>query len=101
VQSTRKNKAPVALKEFNLHNEDCSCFRCKCLSIQISPKATPSRTRRVDFRPKDNNSWEKGTMKDERGMPLVHARDMSPIGVKEYSEKRHHYEQARKDLHNS
>ena len=81
-------------------SEECSCFKCKIKTLQFSPKIFPSRTRRVDYRPKGSNSWEKGTVKDARGMPLLHEKDLSPIGVKEYAEKHHHYEQARRDLQN-
>jgi hypothetical protein len=80
--------------------EDTPCFKCKIKTIQVSPSATPSRTWRPQKGPKEVNSWEKGIPRDERGMPIIKS-DGSPMGQKEYSEKRTQIEAAKRQLHNS
>lgn len=80
------------------HERDCTCFRCKCLSISVSDKATPNRAanRNNTAVPRDktsSNAWERGVKTDHRGMPYLHA-DGSPIGLKEWSEKKHTFEAA-------
>ncbi len=49
------------------------------------------------------NSWEKGRVRDERGMPLLTNKNgvLQEVTVKEYAEKRSHYEAARRRLKNS
>lgn len=73
------------------------CFGCKILSIDISPKATPTRKNNVP--PKVNesaNAWERGIVKDDRGMPLLNKGKL--VGVKEYANNRGHFEKQRQRL---
>lgn len=74
------------------------CETCRLRSVQLSPAATPSKTRRVQQGVKGGNEWERGIVTDGRGMPLLD--NGVPIGVKQYSEKRHQYESARRELAN-
>lgn len=85
-----------------MKHESCdeTCFRCKIKTIQVSPSATPSRTYRPQKGLKEVNSWEKGIPLDSRNMPLI-KKDMTPVGQKEYSEKRSQIEAAKRQLHNS
>lgn len=80
--------------------DETPCLACKIKTIQVSPSATPSKTRRPQTGPKEANSWEKGIPLDSRNMPLIKS-DMSPVGQKEYSEKRSQIEAAKRQLHNS
>jgi len=76
--------------------DGCGICRLSQGEIQLSPKATPSKRSPVPPR-KPNNSWEKGLARNERGMPLM--MDGRPIGVKEYAERRHEIDDARRRLH--
>ena len=71
-------------------NGDCTtdvmCFKHKIRTIQWSPAATPSRRNTIPPRT-PNNSWEKGTATDDRGMPLLDG-NLNPIGLKERANKR-------------
>lgn len=73
------------------------CVFCKYASIQISPAATPSKPRRIGKPREAKNSWEKGIVRDDRGMPLLKGVG-EPIGVKEYAENRHKIEARRAAL---
>jgi hypothetical protein len=66
------------------------CPTCKLRSVQLSPAATPTKTRKFGpvGKPKGNNSWERAIVTDSRGMPILHA-DGNLIRSKEYAEKRH------------
>lgn len=82
------------------HPEDCACFRCKIRTIQVSPKATPSRRKKTQPEKKDGNSWEKGIVKDSRGMPYLNPGTLEPMPIKTYVENRHVIEEnKRKALH--
>lgn len=75
------------------HGEDCICFKCKIKSIQVSPRATPNR-RKANQKPSlGNNSWEKGIVKDERGMPYLNPGTVEPMPIKTYVENRHKIEE--------
>lgn len=64
-----------------------SCFGCKVHSIQVSPSAMPSRRNNIaPARPM--NSWERGVLKDERGLPVRRASG-DVIGLHEYASDRH------------
>lgn len=78
------------------------CFPCKLRGwsdggMQLSPAATPSKTRKVHpvGVPKGNNSWERQVVTDSRGMPLLRA-DGELIRSKEYGERRSVIEAARR-----
>jgi len=73
------------------------CRYCKFATIQISPAATPSKTRQIGRPREAKNSWERGIARDERGVPLLKGVNQ-PIGVKEYAEKRHSIESRRQAL---
>ena len=77
--------------------DGCGICRFSNGTIQISPKATPSKRSPTPPR-KPNNSWERGLATDERGMPLYMGG--KPLGVKEAAERRHEIEAARHRLHN-
>jgi hypothetical protein len=81
------------------HPEDC--FHCKIKTIQVSPSATPSRTRTYQQVKKDGNSWEKGIVRDERNMPYLNPGTLEPMPIKTYVENRHKINDAqRKAKHN-
>jgi hypothetical protein len=84
-------------KHFGQHGDDC--FGCRIQTIQISPYATPSRLRPHIAPRKPENSWEKGVPTDSRGMPFLKT-DGSPMGQKEFSEKRRLIDAHRRRLHN-
>lgn len=84
---------------FSSHpSRDCPCFACKIKTIQVSPSATPSRTWRPQKGLKDSNSWEKGIVKDERGMPYLNPGTVEPMPIKSYVENRHKIEKAKKAI---
>lgn len=83
------------------HNSECLCFKCKIKTIQVSPSATPSRTRRPQSEKKDGNSWEKGVVKDERGMPYLNPGTLEPMPIKTYVENRHKIEENKRKALNS
>ena len=67
----------------------------------VSPQATPNRRNHLPPKVTSNaNAWERGVAKDSRGMPLLCA-DGSPMGVKEYAEKRTEVEEVRRRAHNA
>lgn len=73
------------------------CFGCKIVGIQLSPAATP--TRRNSKPPTVNesaNAWERGIVKDERGMPLLGPN--GEVGVKEYANNRSKYREMERQL---
>lgn len=73
------------------------CRVCKFATIQLAPSCFPSKPRRFG-KPRDPlNSWEKGIVKDERGLPLLKGVGQ-PISVKEYAENRHSIEAKRTAL---
>lgn len=102
------------------HNPDFECASCATIrhddehpddvdgcrvcffrgEIYISTAAMPNRERKVAPWREPKNSWERGIAKDERGMPLLKANG-SPIPIKEYGEKRRHYEGIRERLRNT
>lgn len=52
----------------------------------VSPAATPGRRNMLP--PKlVGNSWERGTVTDDRGMPILKRDTLEPVGVKEWGEK--------------
>ncbi len=77
---------------------DAECLTCRFVgTIQLSPKATPSRRSPTPPRT-PNNSWEKGLARDSRGMPLI--RDGKPVTIKQYGEDRHRIDAALHRLEN-
>lgn len=82
-------------KHFGQHGDDC--FGCKIQTVGLDPSAVP--TRRNTVAPTVSagaNSWERGIVRDERGMPLLDKDGV--IGVKQYAENRGRYEAAEKKL---
>lgn len=61
------------------------CFGCRIKSVQFSNACTPTRTP-SKARPAgtQHNNWEKGVLRDERGMPVY--RNGQVIGLKEYAQ---------------
>ena len=102
-----------------IHNPDFECFDCATLrhdirhpenvdgcreckfrgTIQISPKATPNKTRSKAPPRTPNPSWESGVATDHRGVPLLGEKG-EPIPVKQYAENRHKYDERRRRLRN-
>lgn len=83
-----------------IHPPDCGCDTYGCQlrrkGIQVPASATPTRTPRRPFRPGPRYmSWEAGRAGEHRRdgsfMPHLGA-DLQPMGIKEYSENRHRYE---------
>jgi hypothetical protein len=75
--------------------EEPGCRVCKFAgTIQLSPKATPSK--KASGAPKGGDpAWERGIVKDHRGVPLMRANG-TEIGVKEYAENRSTFEEAKR-----
>jgi hypothetical protein len=78
------------------------CPTCHHRSVQLSPAATPSKTRKFHpvGKPKGNNSWERQIITDRRGMPILKP-DGQMIRSAEYAEKRTKIEAGRRQLANS
>lgn len=69
--------------------------------LNISPKATPNRTPQKPSKPHEpNNAWERGVATDHRGMPYLNS-DLSPMGVKRFSELRSKFEDRQKSRINT
>lgn len=72
------------------------CPTCKLRSVQLSPAATPTKTRKYGpVGMKGNNAWERTVVTDRRGMPILHP-DGNLIRTKEYAENRHSIEEGRR-----
>lgn len=75
------------------------CPTCKLRSVQLSPAATPTKTRKFGEvgKPKGNNSWERGIVTDARNMPILKP-DGELIRQKEYAENRRSIEAGRRQI---
>lgn len=71
------------------HGDDC--FGCRIKSIQFSSSCTPSRTPSQTPPASPHNNWEKGIVKDERGLPV--RRGGKVIGLKEYADNKRSIDQ--------
>lgn len=72
------------------------CATCRLLTVELSPAATPSKTRRVgSLGSRNRNSWERGIPTDNRGMPVLRE-DGSPMRAKEYAERRREIDESRR-----
>jgi len=89
----------TASGEIGNHPEDC--FHCKLKTIQVSPRATPNRRRNNQPVKKSGNSWEKGIVKDERGMPYLNPGTVEPMPIKTFVENRHKIEEAKRKAYQS
>lgn len=84
-----------------------TCFRCHALTLQVDPRAVPSRTPEV-LRPgvtdkireriKNSNAWERGIKIARRNpdgtqMPYINAKGQE-VGLKEWADNRATYEAA-------
>lgn len=67
--------------------EDCECIVCRAQTLQISPSAMPTRRNNIAPRPPQHNSYERGILKDSRGVPIL--KDGGVIPLKEYTKDRH------------
>lgn len=78
------------------------CPTCKLRSVQLSPAATPTKTRRFApvGKPKGDPAWERAIVTDKRGMPILKP-DGNLIRSKEYAENRHSIEAARRQMANA
>lgn len=83
---------------------DPNCYGCqlRAKGIGFSAAAMPTRQNSVPPRAADP-AWERGVAGEHRPdgsfIPYLNATTSEPIGVKEFGEKRHIYEQAIQDLH--
>lgn len=75
------------------------CFGCKVKSISVNPYAMPTRLHHT-VRKAPEPSWEKGVVRDNRGMPQLNEFG-NPMGVKEYSERRHEVEASKRMFANA
>lgn len=78
------------------HPEDC--FHCKLKTIQVSPSATPNRRKHNQAVKKTGNSWEKGIVKDSRGMTQLLPGTLEPMPIKTYAEQRHKIEEGKRKM---
>jgi hypothetical protein len=66
--------AELAHDELHPTMDEPDCRTCKLRSVQLSPAATPTKTKKfAAFGPKGNNSWERQIVTDDRNMPLTTA----------------------------
>ena len=64
--------------------------------LNVSPKASPVKRRGIKpTEHEPNNAWERGIATDSRGMPYLNP-DLSPMGVKRFSELRSKFEDRNK-----
>jgi hypothetical protein len=62
----------------------------------IAPSATPTRTRSTTAPSSPDNHWERGVVKDERGLPISGSE--GPLGVKELANDRRRIEKRLKEI---
>lgn len=80
------------------YDPDCYGCQLRAKDLSYTAEATPTMRdpRRRPLRPKVNSSWEAGVAGEHRPdgsfVPYVHS-DMTPIGVKEFSERSSSYEE--------
>lgn len=83
---------------------DCGAYACelRAKGVTLDPGAARNSPRKG--RPGSNalhNSWERGVAVDRRPggfeMPIID-RNGNPMPIKQYSEKRHHYENIRQRI---
>lgn len=85
----------------SIHSSECDCFTCKIKTVQVSPKATPSR-RKANQKPNlGNNFWEKGIVTDGRGMPHLNPGSLEPMPIKTYVENRSKIEEGKRKMQQS
>jgi hypothetical protein len=78
------------------------CFGCKTRSVTISTRVglidhqTGFSKRESAPSGGSRNSWERGRVTDERGVPLLD--EHGPISVKRYGENRRRFEEERQRL---
>lgn len=76
---------------------DCGRAQLDVLrSLNVSPSATPTRTRRVmsdssDAAKRNSNAWERGIAVDRRGMPFLDEH-LEPVSIKEFTENRYRWD---------
>lgn len=80
------------------------CPTCHHRSVQLSPAATPTKTKKfAPLGPKGNNSWERGILTDKRRdgteMPILKP-DGNLIHTKEAAEQRSTIEAGRRQIAN-
>lgn len=78
-------------------NRDGLCFPHKLGTVGLAADAVPTRTPGQAAPARPSNSWERGVVKDERGVPYLGS-DLKPIGVKQYADRRGHYDAAKQRL---
>lgn len=87
----------------------CKEFACKLhawrsgdgVGFQVSPSMLPNRRNHKPPRltTGGGNAWERGVARDSRGMPLL--KGLTPIGVKEYSQRRREIDDNRRKAANA
>ena len=89
------------VKHANLHpsGDVEGCRECKLTSIQLSPSCRgQARNNIAPEGTAGRNSWERGIVTDDRGIPLRKWENGAPITVKEYADNRSKYEESRRRL---
>lgn len=72
------------------------CFGCKVKSIYFPPSSTPTRTPSNAPPKPPSNNWEKGILRDNRGLPIRKANG-NVISLKEHADNRHQIDQQIKE----
>lgn len=78
------------------------CYGCKLNSLQFDGSWMPTRHKYdIKHPPRTPEpAWERGIPTDSRGMPVLKP-DLSPMGQKEYSQKRTLIEEAKRKYANT
>ena len=79
-------------------------FGCKIHTIALGNNGSAGRKRKLTgLQPKPKNSWERGIVRDPRGMPLLANTNgkLSEVNTKFYAENRSKMENLQRKLHNS
>lgn len=80
-----------------------SCYPCRLSQVQLSPKATPTRSNVGRVLPRDawNNQWERGIATESRPgggrIPIINAK-AHEIPIKHFVEHRRRFEEGRQQM---
>lgn len=85
---------PTTRRHDGSHGDDC--FGCRIQGVQFDPRATPSRRNDVEPKRKDSNAYERGIMRDHRGLPIRIGGEV--VGIKQYQNNRRKIDAGIRDL---
>lgn len=71
------------------HGDDC--FGCRIKHVQFGGSCFPSRNPSATPPDRSRNNWEKGVLRDERGIPVTRGGKL--VGIKEYAENKRKIDQ--------